>query len=55
MFPQSVAEVEFTDYQNGNGGNYELQPSSPYKRMGTDGKDLGADIVGLNEALQGIN
>jgi hypothetical protein len=54
MFPQSVAEVEFADYQNGNGGDYELQPSSPYKSMGTDGKDLGADIVGLNEALQGI-
>ena len=41
-------------YNNGNGGNYELQSGSPYKNAGSDGKDLGADIVGLNEALAGV-
>jgi hypothetical protein len=41
-------------YNNGNGGNYELQSNSPYKNAGTDGKDLGADIVGLNAALAGV-
>ena len=54
MFPQSVSDVGFTNYQNGNGGNYELQPSSPYKNKGSDGKDLGADIVALTNALQNV-
>lgn len=54
MFPQTVNEVGFVDYNNGNGGNYELQSSSPYKNKGTDGKDLGADIVGLNAALANV-
>ena len=39
---------------DGNGGNYELQSSSPYKNKGTDGKDLGADIVALQAALAGV-
>ncbi|MGA7851487.1 MAG: putative Ig domain-containing protein [Terriglobales bacterium] len=54
MFPQTVNDVQFMNYNNGNGGNYELQSSSPYKNKGTDGKDLGADIVGLNEALANV-
>jgi len=54
MFPQTIDDVGFVNYNNGNGGNYELQPSSPYKNMGTDGKDLGADIVGLNAALANV-
>jgi hypothetical protein len=54
MFPQTVDDVAFTNYNNGNGGNYELLSSSPYKNMGTDGKDLGADIVGLNQALANV-
>lgn len=51
LFPKTVYDVGFTDYNNGNGGNYELLPSSPYKKAGTDGKDLGADIAGLKQAL----
>ena len=54
MFPQSINEVGFTNYNNGDGGNYELLTSSPYKNKGTDGKDLGADIVGLNQALANV-
>lgn len=54
MFPQTVDDVDFVNFNNGNGGNYELQSNSPYKNAGTDGKDLGADIVGLNAALQGV-
>jgi hypothetical protein len=54
MFPATVDAVAFTNYNNGNGGNYELLPSSPYKNGGTDGKDLGADIVGLNQALANV-
>ena len=54
MFPQTIDDVEFTNFNNGNGGNYELQPNSPYKNMGTDGKDLGADVVGLNAAMANV-
>jgi hypothetical protein len=43
-FPANAAAVQFVDYNNGNGGNYQLLASSPYKNAGTDGKDLGADI-----------
>jgi hypothetical protein len=54
MFPQTINDAGFVNYNNANGGNYELQPSSPYKNKGTDGKDLGADIVGLNAALANV-
>ncbi len=53
-FPQTIAAVQFLSYNNGDGGNYELQTNSPYKNKGTDGKDLGADIVGLNAALDNV-
>jgi hypothetical protein len=54
IFPQTINDVVFANFSNGNGGNYELQSSSPYKYKGTDGKDLGADIVGLNAALANV-
>jgi hypothetical protein len=54
MFAKTMDDVGFTNYNDGNGGNYELLPSSPYKDQGTDGKDLGADIVGLNQALANV-
>jgi hypothetical protein len=54
MFPLTVNEVGFTNFGNGNGGNYELLSGSPYENKGTDGKDLGADIVGLNAALANV-
>ena len=46
--------IGFVNYNNGNGGNYALLPSSPYKGKASDGKDLGADITGLNAALAGV-
>jgi hypothetical protein len=54
LFPQTMADVDFVNNNSGNGGNYVLAPNSPYKNMGTDGKDLGADIVGLNAALANV-
>ena len=54
FFPASPDAVEFVNYNGGNGGNYELQSSSPYKNKGTDGKDLGADIVGLQQQLANV-
>jgi hypothetical protein len=54
LFAQTVPDVQFMTFNNGNNGNYELQQSSPYKGKGNDGKDLGADIVGLNAALANV-
>jgi hypothetical protein len=54
LFPQTTTDAGFVDYNNGNGGNYALASTSPYKNKGTDGKDLGADIVGLNAALANV-
>ena len=54
IFLQTIPDVAFTNFSNGNDGNYELQSNSPYKNKGTDGKDLGADIVGLNAALANV-
>ena len=44
LFPSSAATTGFVNFNGGNGGNYQLVSSSPYKNAGTDGKDLGADI-----------
>ncbi|MGA7687024.1 MAG: Ig domain-containing protein [Terriglobales bacterium] len=54
LFPATAAAVQFVNYNNGNGGDYQLQSTSPYKNAGSDGKDLGADIVGLQAALAGV-
>jgi hypothetical protein len=40
-FPKDITAVGFVNYA---GGDYHLTPASPYKRLGSDGKDLGADI-----------
>ena len=49
FFPANVAAVQFTNYA---GGNYQLLPTSPYHNAGSDGKDLGADIVTLTKMLR---
>ena len=54
VFAPDVNNAGFVEYADGNGGNYELQPGSPYKNTGSDGKDLGADIVGLNAMLANV-
>jgi Putative Ig domain len=54
FFGLSPTTADFVGYDDGIGGNYELQPDSPYKNAGSDGKDLGADIVGLTAALAGV-
>ena len=50
----SANAVQFTDYNEGVGGNYSLQASSPFKGKGTDGKDLGADVDAINSATAGV-
>lgn len=53
-FPANPTAVQFVNFNNGNGGDYHLQSGSPYKNMGTDGKDLGADITALQAATSGV-
>jgi hypothetical protein len=36
------------------GADYRLLPSSPYKRAGTDRKDLGADVDAVEKATAGV-
>jgi hypothetical protein len=54
LFPQTVEDVLFTTFNDANRRDYVLQGASPYKNKGTDGKDLGADIMGLNTALANV-
>ena len=53
LFPVSDGNVGFVNFNSGNGGNYALLPSSPYKNAGSDGKDLGADISAVQAAIAG--
>lgn len=52
-FPPNPSAVQFTDYNNGNGGDYHLLPSSPYKNAGSDGADVGANVDAVNQATAG--
>lgn len=52
-FPGSMANMAFVNYLGGLGGNYQLQAGSPYSGAGTDGMDIGADIIALNAATEG--
>jgi hypothetical protein len=46
-----VADLQFVNFNGGNGGDYHLLPSSSYKNAATDGKDLGADIDAIQAAI----
>jgi len=54
LFAPDMSKAGLTQFNNGVGGNYQLLPNSPYKNAGTDGRDLGADIAGLEAALAGV-
>ena len=54
-YPVDTASIQFADYNGGSGGDYHLLPSSPYKSAGSDGKDLGANIDAINEAIAGVH
>jgi Putative Ig domain len=47
--------VGFVNYNNGNGGDYHLAPSTPYKGKASDGRDPGADIDAVMAAIAGVN
>ena len=51
FFPATLADVGFV---NATAGNYRLASTSAYARRGTDGRDPGADIDAIENALQGV-
>jgi hypothetical protein len=54
FFPASVGTVQFVNYNGGNGGDYHLQPSSPYAGAATDGTNLGANVDAVLAAISGV-
>lgn len=54
FFPASVSAVQFVNYNNGIGGNYQLLSTSPYHNAATDGTDLGANIATIVTETTGV-
>jgi hypothetical protein len=54
FFPKDWKAVGFVDFRSGNGGDYHLSPSSHYRKAGTDGKDVGADVDAVLAATKGV-
>lgn len=53
-FPLDAGAVEFVSFGDASDGNYQLLASSPFIGLGTDGKNLGADINALHSAIDGV-
>jgi hypothetical protein len=53
-FPATAGAVQFSNFNNASGGNYQLLSGSPYANAGSDGKDLGADISAIQSAIAGV-
>ena len=54
FFPADANAVQFVKYNDGNGGDYHLRSTSPYKNAGSDGKDLGADVDEVLSETAGV-
>ncbi|HZQ70117.1 MAG TPA: hypothetical protein VFA68_16445 [Terriglobales bacterium] len=54
MFPRKPGDVQFVNFANGKDGDYSLSGRSKFKRAGSDGKDLGADIDAIRQATAGV-
>jgi hypothetical protein len=54
FFYDSPAAIGFVDFNNGNGGDYHLLPSSPAKGKASDGSDLGANVDAVYSAIRSV-
>jgi hypothetical protein len=61
--PKDASAVQMLDFHQGVGGDYRLCPekkvgeckmTSPFRKAGTDGKDLGAEVDAINAATDGV-
>jgi hypothetical protein len=50
----TAADIGFVNYNNGNGGDYHLLPSSPAIGAASDGTNLGADVDAVLSAVSGV-
>jgi len=52
-FPTNINAVEFVDYANGpvDYHGYRLSTESPFYHAGSDGKDIGIDMISLDSAF----
>jgi hypothetical protein len=50
-FPSTLADIKFVDLAT---GNFRLAFDSPYRGFATDGRDPGADIVGVMLSTSGV-
>jgi hypothetical protein len=60
--PKDASAVAMLDFRKGNGGDYRLcaekkvpncRMTSPFRKAGTDGKDLGADLDAIHASTSG--
>lgn len=54
FYPGSAKEVGFVNFNNGQGGDYRLAPTSKFKDAGTDKRDPGADLEAIEKATAGV-
>src|SRR5271165_206844 len=54
LFYSSPDAIGFVNYNNGNGGDYHLLPSSPAKGAASDGTDLGANVDAVLSAVSSV-
>ncbi len=53
FLPASDSDIQFVNLNGGVGGDYHLQPTSPYFGAGTDGLDVGANIDAVESYTSG--
>jgi hypothetical protein len=53
-FFYSTSAIGFVNYNNGNGGDYNLLSSSPAIGAASDGTNLGADVPAVLSAITGV-
>ncbi len=49
-----MSDVKFADFRGGNNGDYHILAGSRLKGAASDGKDLGADVDAINQAIAGV-
>jgi len=48
------SDIGFVEFKDGDGGDYELNDGSKFRRSASDGRDLGADTRAIAKATEGV-
>src|SRR5262249_48788236 len=54
LFPSNQPAIGYVGFNGGFGGDYHLDPSSPYKGTANDGTDPGANIDLVNQYTSNV-